>query len=177
MTSVPNETNLEGSWLPLMDYSGKYKVSVSTLRRRIKAEDIKFRLDDGKYFIIDEPMSTHQRIHRPSPDSDLADVGTHQGSTSPKPTGPSLHAAATHDEAHIALADKTDISDKIAKAKNDEPILTAANKLLTELKRAYTVILQEKEEQILYLKEEVSDLKTLVRVLDSENARLRSREE
>jgi hypothetical protein len=154
---MPNENSLENAWLPLMDYSSKYKVSVSTLRRRIKAEDIKFRLDDGKYFIVDEPMSTHQRIHRPSPESDLAEVGTHQG----------------NQEASISLPEKADISDKIAKAKNDEPILTAANKLLTELKRAYTVILQEKEEQILYLKEEVSDLKTLVRVLDSENARLR----
>jgi hypothetical protein len=165
MTSMPNEYSLENAWLPLMDYSSKYKVSVSTLRRRIKAEDIKYRLDDGKYFIIDEPMSTHQRIHRPSPDSELVEVGTHQGNMQ------------TRDEAPISLPDKTDISDKIAKAKNDEPILTAANKLLTELKRAYTVILQEKEEQILYLKEEVSDLKTLVRVLDSENARLRGHKE
>ncbi len=165
MTSMPNDYSLENAWLPLMDYSSKYKVSVSTLRRRIKAEDIKFKLDDGKYFIIDEPMSTHQRIHRPSPDSEIAEVGTHQGSSFP------------NQEAHITLSDKTDISDKIAKAKNDEPILTAANKLLTELKRAYTVILQEKEEQILYLKEEVSDLKTLVRVLDSENARLRGQRE
>jgi hypothetical protein len=169
MTSMPNDYSLENAWLPLMDYSSKYKVSVSTLRRRIKAEDIQFKLDDGKYFIIDEPMSTHQRIHRPSPDSERAEVGTHQGNNERVPS--------PHDEAHISLSDKTDISDKIAKAKNDEPILTAANKLLTELKRAYTVILQEKEEQILYLKEEVSDLKTLVRVLDSENARLRGQRE
>jgi hypothetical protein len=56
--------------------------------------------------------------------------------------------------------------------KNDEPILTAANRLLTELKKAYTLILSEKEEQILDLKGEVSDLKTLVRVLESENERL-----
>ena len=57
-------------------------------------------------------------------------------------------------------------------AVKDEPILTAANKLLNELKKAYTLILQEKEEQILQLKEELSDLKTLVRVLESENDRL-----
>jgi hypothetical protein len=177
MTSMPNEYSLENAWLPLMDYSSKYKVSVSTLRRRIKAEDIKFRLDDGKYFIIDEPMSTHQRIHRPSPDRELAEVGTHQGNFDQVIERSIERTASPNDEAHISLSDKTDISDKIAKAKNDEPILTAANKLLTELKRAYTVILQEKEEQILYLKEEVSDLKTLVRVLDSENARLRGQRE
>ncbi len=143
------------SWLPLTDYATKYKISVSTLRRRIKAEDIKFRFEDGKYFIMDEPVGTHQRIHRPSQDSDPTLVGTHQGNVSEQ-------AAASNM-----------ISDKMAKAQKDEPILTAANKLLNELKKAYTLILQEKEEQILYLKEEVTDLKTLVRVLESENDRLK----
>ncbi len=157
MNSEPS-SNLTSNWLALMDYSTKYRVSVSTLRRRIKAEDIKFRFDDGKYFIIDEPMSTHQRVHRPSLDSDLAQVGAHHGNM----------------QAPNSLQVKTDISDKIATAKNDEPILTAANKLLTELKKAYTQILQEKEEQMLQLKEEVADLKTLVRVLESENDRLRN---
>jgi hypothetical protein len=141
-----------------MDYSTKYKVSVSTLRRRIKTEDIKFRLEDGKYYIIDEPMSTHQRVHRPSLESGPARVGTHQG----------------NQEAPNFLSVKPDLSNKIAMAKNDEPILTAANKLLTELKKAYTHILQEKEEQALMLKDEVADLKTLVRVLESENERLKS---
>lgn len=143
------------SWLPLTDYATKYKISVSTLRRRIKAEDIKFRFEDGKYFIMDEPVGTHQRMHRPSQDSDPTLVGTHQGNMSES-------AAASNM-----------ISDKMAKAQKDEPILTAANKLLNELKKAYTLILQEKEEQILYLKEEVTDLKTLVRVLESENDRLK----
>jgi len=63
--------------------------------------------------------------------------------------------------------------DKISKIGTNEPVLTAANKLLNELKKAYTQILQEKEEQMMILKEEVSDLKTLVKVLESENDRLK----
>lgn len=147
------ETN--DSWLPLMDYSTKHKISVSTLRRRIKANDIKYRFEDGKYFIMDEPMGTHQRVHRPSQESDAALVGAHQGMMM-KGQGMAQ-----------------DLNDKSVKVNKEEPILTAANKLLNELKKAYTQILQEKEEQILHLKEEVTDLKTLVRVLESENDRLR----
>ncbi|MFS4458897.1 hypothetical protein [Bdellovibrio sp. HCB2-146] len=147
------ETN--DSWLPLMDYSTKHKISVSTLRRRIKANDIKYRFEDGKYFIMDEPMGTHQRVHRPSQESDPALVGAHQGMMM-KGQGMAQ-----------------DLNDKSVKVNKEEPILTAANKLLNELKKAYTQILQEKEEQILHLKEEVTDLKTLVRVLESENDRLR----
>ena len=143
-----------GSWLPLTEYSTKHRISVSTLRRRIKAEDIKFRFEDGKYFIMDEPMGTHQKVHRPSQDSEVL-VDAHHGNQSEQ------------------VAASNSIQDKLTKAQKDEPILTAANKLLNELKKAYTQILHEKEEQILHLKEEVTDLKTLVRVLESENDRLK----
>ena len=147
------ETN--DSWLPLMDYSTKHKISVSTLRRRIKTNDIKYRFEEGKYFIMDEPMGAHQRVHRPSQDSEqVALVGAHQGMMKGQEMA-------------------QDLNDKNVKVSKEEPILTAANKLLNELKKAYTQILQEKEEQILHFKEEVSDLKTLVRVLESENDRLK----
>jgi hypothetical protein len=104
---------------------------------------------------MDEPMGAHQRVHRPSQDSDQAAlVGAHQGMMKGQEMA-------------------QDLNDKNVKVNKEEPILTAANKLLNELKKAYTQILQEKEEQILHFKEEVSDLKTLVRVLESENDRLK----
>lgn len=171
MTTFPNSLNGEfvnveqvDSWLPLTDYATKYRISVSTLRRRIKTDDIRFRFEDGKYFIMDEPMGTHQRVHRPSQESDFALVGAHQGMMK----GNDTMSASSKDEMKAQ-----DLQDKNIKANKDEPILTAANKLLNELKKAYTQILQEKEEQIFQLKDEVSDLKTLVRVLESENDRLR----
>lgn len=140
-------------WLPLMDYSSKYRVSVSTLRRRIKTEDIQFKLKDGKYFIVDEPIqsnvvSSNLKEHRPSLNSAHLSEPSKQNTTENKGFG----ARAQESE---------------------EPILTAANRLLSELKKAYTLILQEKEEQIVGLKEEVADLKTLVKVLESENERLK----
>lgn len=46
--------------------------------------------------------------------------------------------------------------------------------LLNEIKKAYSLILQEKEEQILQLKDEVADLKTLVRVLEDDNTRIKN---
>lgn len=143
------------SWLPLTDYSTKYKVSVSTLRRRIKTDDIKFQFQEGKYLILDEPPTgSHSRVNRPSPYSESA------------PGGPVGTASAKMMEQPATIE---------APGKKEEPILLAANKLLNELKRAYTQVLQEKEEQILQLKEEVSDLKTLVRVLESEHSRAQHR--
>jgi hypothetical protein len=153
-----------GSWLPLTDYATKYKISVSTLRRRIKADDIKFVFEDGKYFIMDEPMGTHQRVHRPSLESDFALVGAHHGLMK----GYDDMSASSKDDFK-----NSNLQEDLGKTNKEEPILAAANKLLNELKKAYSQILQEKEEQIIQLKEEVYDLKTLVRVLESENDRLR----
>jgi uncharacterized membrane protein YccC len=137
------------SWLPLTEYSSKYHVSISTLRRRIKTDSIKYQFNDGRYLIFDQSQE-----HRPS-----------QASMNVKAAPPMKKEMASKPEA-ISLETREEQT-------SDEPILTAANRLLSELKKAYTQILQEKEEQILHLKEEVSDLKTLVRVLESENDRLR----
>lgn len=152
------------NWLPLTEYSSKHKVSISTLRRRIKAKDIKYQLKEGRYLISDEPVTEEGAIQgnqvAPKHRLSLKDTTVSSATTSsPSPKLDSLIGAP----ANMAFAQSSSA---------DEPILTAANRLLSELKKAYTQILQEKEEQILNLKEEVTDLKTLVRVLESENLRL-----
>ncbi len=149
------------SWLPLMEYSTKYRVSVSTLRRRIKADDISFRFEDGKYFIMDEPVGTHQRVHRPSRKSEIALVGAHQGMMK-NMVSSDLKSAASHflEQPMEALSSK------------DEPVLLAASKLLNELKVAYCQVLKEKEDELFLLKEEIADLKTYVSVLEAENHKL-----
>ena len=243
------------TWLPLTDYSSKYKISVSTLRRKIKADDIKYHFQDGKYYIFDEPVKNTiksgpslnsldaglgvagigadlifddeilndldtasepieiekvysnrqqpvvtpmaQQAYNPdflenlkkSANSKLPQVKMQQGMISQQQQQQQTvrpQAAINIEEEYFFRKDKAqashtdfenptlrEFSDKISKIGTNEPVLTAANKLLNELKKAYTQILQEKEEQMMILKEEVSDLKTLVKVLESENDRLK----
>ena len=127
-------------WLPLTDYASKYRVSVSTLRRRIKTGSIPFRFEEGRYLVADEALQ---------PEEQMTFV-----------TGSSAAVAAP-------------LRETVESSGSEEPIISSASRLLSELKRAYMNILQEKEEQIIQLKEEVSDLKTLVRVLEDENERMR----
>lgn len=140
------------NWLPLTEYSSKYQVSISTLRRRIKANDIKHQLKDGRYLILDQPQE-----HRPSQ------------AISPSPSEPSV------EKPPVKQSPSAQPLETVSLETQGEPILAAANRLLTELKKAYTQILHEKEEQILSLRSEVADLKTLVRVLETENERLARR--
>lgn len=121
------------NWLPLNEYANKYKVSISTLRRRIKAKEVKYLFREGKYFIMDNGSASHLSVeHRPSLNSDF----------------------------HPLTIDQ-------------EPLLNAANRLVQELKQAYTLILDEKDQQIIHLKTEMADLKTLVRLLELENEKLK----
>ncbi len=136
------------SWLPITEYAGKYRVSISTLRRRIKSGEIEYSFQEGKYLLRDEPLSAKPSVHvHAAPSATVAPPQpANGGGASPAPSNQEEESA---------------------------PIFSTANRLLHELKKAYSLILQEKEEQILLLKDEVSDLRTLVRVLETENDRLR----
>lgn len=153
------------SWLALTEYSNKHRVSISTLRRRIKAEDIRFRFEDGKYLILDEAPkktaateTTTAQQHRPSLNSEVIMRSAETAKQFSQPNEVEIQQLAT------PTAQNNETS---------ESVLTAANRLLVDLKRAYTQVLQEKEEQIMYLKEELIDQKTLIKILESENSRLR----
>ncbi len=144
--------NNELNWLSLSEYSSKYKVSVSTLRRRIKMDNVKFQFSDGKYLIIDEPLIMNSKMTlRPSQVNAL-DFQDEQSSDSFK--------GSVQNESMNPIIEKEELE------------FSAANRVLNELKKAYMSILQEKEEQIMLLKDESADLRTLVRVLESEVQRL-----
>ena len=53
-------------YLSLTDYASKYKISISTLRRKIKANQLPYKLENGRYLLMDENPSVSQGQHRPS---------------------------------------------------------------------------------------------------------------
>lgn len=56
---------MDGSWVPLMEYATRKGVSMSTLRRYIKADKIRYKLEHGKYLVWDDqPTVLRQEIHR-----------------------------------------------------------------------------------------------------------------
>ena len=130
------------NWLPLMEYSAKYRVSLSTLRRRIKAGEIESKLHEGKYLLKDGPL---QVVHSGS-----------EAIAPPPKVSPQIQNVPTES------------------GPDRNQYMQVTQGLLSEIKKAYSLILQEKEEQILQLKDEVADLKTLVRVLEDENTRVKN---
>lgn len=146
-----------------MEYSAKFRVSLSTLRRRIKTGEIEYKFIDGKYLLKDGPLAVGHAVHETiAPPTSVkshvqpAAVHTTAVSAPPPAIAPVVPATAMNE------ADQHDQFWKTTQG------------LLNEIKKAYSLILQEKEEQILQLKDEVADLKTLVRVLEEDNNRLKA---
>ncbi len=62
--------NTLGTWIPLMDFALKKGVSLSTLRRHIKAKKLTYKIEDGRYLLWDneeenvekEPESNELKI-------------------------------------------------------------------------------------------------------------------
>ena len=164
-----------GQWLALTDYASKYRVSVSTLRRRIKGGQLEHRFEDGKYLLLDEAPSfiDHLPVHQYA-SNDLAAQRPVAIESIPLRLKNELKMGSMDfvESAPVAPA-KSSVEQKLASSSADEPILSSATRLVNELKRAYMSILHEKEVQLIQLKEEVSDLKTLVRVLEDDNDRMR----
>lgn len=154
------------SWLPLAEYSMKHQVSISTLRRRIKADDIQYRFDDGKYLILEDEQATQVNAdeHRPSLRSDGQTKSALILANQPNQLLATQVAHATQVQA---------MANSHAHSEASESVITAANRLLADLKKAYTQVLHEKENQIQSLKQELADIKTLVKVLEFENEKLR----
>ena len=133
------------NWLTLMEYSTKHKVSISTLRRKIKSNDLAFQFTDGKYYLLEDSLPTHKPAS--GPETIVPPQGSAAQDQEPQAPPPPA-AVVSHDRCPTAEV------------------------LLQEVKKAYSLVLQEKEELIFQLREEVSDLQTLVRVLESEVQRL-----
>ena len=53
-------------WLTLQEYSNKYRVSISTLRRRIKSKEIEYIFKNGKYLILVSQKHLTDREHQKS---------------------------------------------------------------------------------------------------------------
>lgn len=124
---------MSDNWMSLLSYSAKYGVSVSTLRRRLKEQSLGFKLEGGKYMVLDQPLDSRRK-------------------------GP-MQPTEIQDE---------NSQEQPRKVFNDETVMESANKLVEEIKVAYSTVLSEKEDLITQLKEEIVDLRMLVKVLEQQ---------
>lgn len=156
-------------WITISDYSSQFRVSVSTLRRKIKSKACEFTFEDGKYFLRNKPLKEHRaltvkpKLQEPVP------------AVAPPPHQTQVQVRQQHGEIESSrvATGSTEAGVTLSLDSMNRGFSETARELMGELKGAYTLILHEKEEMILQLKDEVADLKTLARILEDENLRLK----
>ena len=124
--------NESTDYLSLSEYSNRYHISVSTLRRKIKTGQIDFKLVHGKYYLPKQQQNENSQL------SDFMPV-------------PSFKKAYKE---RGGLSDQGQTGDFLF--------------MFGEIKKVYEQSLHDKDQQIIQLKQQVADLKTLVMYLERE---------
>ncbi len=159
-------------WLSLSEYSSSYRVSISTLRRRIKAKKAESIYEDGKYFLRNLPLKDHQVVSNTF--DDLTHHQKNPGETAVAP--PHIYPSLEPNEKNDVVLEQ-DLGQDISAMECNDRVSANVEYLLKELKNAYTLILKEKEEQIILLKDEMTDLRMLTKALESRCKALESNQE
>jgi hypothetical protein len=130
------------TWLPIVEYSIKTGVSVSTIRRKIKTKALKYRTENGKYLILDE--NTDYEI---SPDkNDLLDISSNNRKSS---------TLSNIDEL-ILFAEKS---------------INRISELNKDVIKEKDKIIKVQEDHIIKLREQIDELKMLVSILEKKTLR------
>lgn len=131
-------------WIDITEYATKYGVSASTLRRRIRGNSINYKMEKGKYLLMDtaQALSSAPLFSRIRP-------GQIRQSIAPANQVPihRAHLADVHDP----------VADMMASGQVSSNAVSASE---------YNRVVMENRK----LKSQIEELETLVKVLEAENA-------
>jgi hypothetical protein len=148
----------DGTWLPLIEYSVKTGVSLSTIRRKIKGNSIQYRLEKGRYLIL-HSEANNQAAQQP------------MQHTSPQSQGASTTDVDRWQDKPLHRFNPSQIVSFDAPTEEEKP--GTVDKAVSMISEAFEYALVQKEEQVRMLElrnreleDRVNELKLLVRVLE-----------
>lgn len=143
---------MDSQWLSLAEYSSKYNVSISTLRRRIRSGQLLFNISFGKYFLKDQSLES------------LKEVKAERKSQE------SISVENKEDNKEENVTRKDTVQKEIKDVRVESSLL---DKLMDVQKKLYDKI-ETKELKIFEQQNQIADLNTLVGFLEKENKDLKS---
>ena len=134
-------------WISLTEYSQKHSISISTLRRRIRAQIIPVKIKEGKYFLQDKTPQ--------------AEVGGEEKAATFKPLLKNKHF----------LTQSFKEEDKKTSSPQDKQ--SVMNKMLDSQAEFYK-LLAAKDKKIENLQTRIDELNTLTALLEKDNKELKA---
>ena len=161
------------AWLPIVEYSLKSGLSLSTIRRKIKTNSIPFRLEKGKYFILHSEKSNTSTINAPGtepqwrqklPQTQSVELPHAYYSTPATTSPPTTYPSHTMPSLFIPPGHRPEVDP------NQIPLIERAVRMVSD---AFENTLKEKDERIRLLEERnrdieerMAELQLLVKVLE-----------
>lgn len=169
---------MDSQYLSLAEYSSKYGVSISTLRRRIRSGQFPYSLKLGKYFLEDQsPAALNKRQNAKQKkigksESDFSPGDKKKAlSQAPSASFPGVMQQLKRErEAEGAILDRRSKDDLSTFLLEDHSFV---HKVMDSQKELYSQI-EKKEEKINEQQNQIADLNTLVALLEKENKELKS---
>lgn len=155
----------DGTWLPLIEYSVKTGVSLSTIRRKIKNNTIQYRLEKGRYLIMHNEAGHRDMKPQPVQPTSVA---------APIPQPVSVAADVDRwENKPLSRLSPSHIVNFDAKEEEEARALPMVEKAVTMVSDAFEYALVQKEEQIRMLEQRnrdledrIAELKLLVKVIE-----------
>jgi hypothetical protein len=149
----------DGLWLPLTEYSVRSGVSLSTIRRKIKSNSIKYRLEKGRYLILFN--DANNAAARSVPPLSAVAIPVHL------PEPPRRERIP---EYRMPAPAPAPAPSRLREEPDDSPLAEKAVRMISD---AFEHALREKDERIRLLEkanrlleDRLNELKLLVRVLE-----------
>jgi DNA-binding transcriptional MerR regulator len=156
----------DGTWLPLIEYSVKTGVSLSTIRRKIKSNGIQYRLEKGRYLILFSEAN-NQVASQPVPQQ------TMQTAPTPHPVGATSTDVDRWQDKPLSRFNPSQLVAFDAPAEEEKQTTASVEKAVNMVSEAFEYALVQKEERIRMLEqrnrdleERINELKLLVRVIE-----------
>lgn len=160
------------NWLSLNDYSNKYKVSLSTLRRNIKAEKIKFTFQHGKYFLQDTPHKKNNSVANSITQKVFLSKTNDTKTLPAKPLEKEIvsNTKKVFSDSDLASYSFLNIDSATTENKAKDKDLLKLDKSkdikFSKKEEEYQAIIQRQKDQILHLQSEIINLNTLIMFLE-----------
>lgn len=158
---------MDNQYLSLNEYSNKYGISISTLRRRIRAGQFSYSLKFGKYFLKDQSPDTFSKKQKVTK-RDNKEIRFNSGKK--KFESQSSSFEQLKDEAVKDIESGKSKNDLLSALLKDSSFLV---RLMDSQKELYSQI-EKKEKKISEQQSQIADLDTLVALLEKENKDLKS---
>ena len=146
-----------GTWLPLIEYSVRSGLSLSTIRRKIKSHTLTYRMENGRYLIFFEGATTGLRSYP---------VTSAMTALAPRPAPVMVREPENETEPERGATMETQLNT----SRLSENSVDGAIRMVSE---AFECALREKDERIQLLEannrsleERLNELRLLVKVLE-----------